>query len=147
MTYKEKIAWLSQYRAAVNRERMLESELEMLRSDAERVTACMGGMPGAGPDVNRLPRAVERIDETRKKLEQEIEDCVDRRFEVMRVVAAVAAPDVQEVLRRRYILGQTYPEIADAVGLVLRRVYQIHRAGVLDLDLEPVCKTDGTNIS
>lgn len=146
MTYKEKIAWLSQYRAAVNRERMLESELEMLRSDAERVTACMGGMPGAGPDVNRLPRAVERIDETRKKLEQEIEDCVDRRFEVMRVVAAVAAPDVQEVLRRRYILGQTYPEIADAVGLVLRRVYQIHRAGVLDLDLEPACKTAGTKI-
>ena len=119
----------------------------MLRSDAERVTACMGGMPGAGPDVNRLPRAVERIDETRKKLEQEIEDCVDRRFEVMRVVAAVAAPDVQEVLRRRYILGQTYPEIADAVGLVLRRVYQIHRAGVLDLDLEPACKTAGTKIS
>ena len=147
MTYKEKIAWLSQYRAAVNRERMLESELEMLRSDAERVTACMGGMPGAGPDVNRLPRAVERIDETRKKLEQEIEDCVDRRFEVMRVVAAVAAPDVQEVLRRRYILGQTYPDIADAVGLVLRRVYQIHRAGVLDLDLEPACKTAGTKIS
>lgn len=147
MTYKEKIAWLSQYRAAVNRERMLESELEMLRSDAERVTACMGGMPGAGPDVNRLPRAVERIAETRKKLEQEIEDCVDRRFEVMRVVAAVAAPDVQEVLRRRYILGQTYPEIADAVGLVLRRVYQIHRAGVLDLDLEPACKTAGTKIS
>lgn len=147
MTYKEKIAWLSQYRAAVNRERMLESELEMLRSDAERVTACMGGMPGAGPDVNRLPRAVERIDETRKKLEQEIEDCVDRRFEVMRVVAAVAAPDVQEVLRRRYILGQTYPEIADAVGLVLRRVYQIHRAGVLDLDLETACKTAGTKIS
>lgn len=147
MTYKEKIAWLSQYRAAVNRERMLESELEMLRSDAERVTACMGGMPGAGPDVNRLPRAMERIDETRKKLEQEIEDCVDRRFEVMRVVAAVAAPDVQEVLRRRYILGQTYPEIADAVGLVLRRVYQIHRAGVLDLDLEPACKTAGTKIS
>lgn len=147
MTCKEKIAWLSQYRAAVNRERMLESELEMLRSDAERVTACMGGMPGAGPDVNRLPRAVERIDETRKKLEQEIEDCVDRRFEVMRVVAAVAAPDVQEVLRRRYILGQTYPEIADAVGLVLRRVYQIHRAGVLDLDLEPACKTAGTKIS
>lgn len=147
MTYKEKIAWLSQYRAAVNRERMLESELEMLRSDAERVTACMGGMPGVGPDVNRLPRAVERIDETRKKLEQEIEDCVDRRFEVMRVVAAVAAPDVQEVLRRRYILGQTYPEIADAVGLVLRRVYQIHRAGVLELDLEDASKTAGTKIS
>lgn len=147
MTYKEKIAWLSQYRAAVNRERMLESELEMLRSDAERVTACISGMPGAGPNVDRLPRAVERIDETRKKLELEIEDCVDRRFEVMRVVAAVAAPDVQEVLRRRYILGQTYPEIADAVGLVLRRVYQIHRAGVLALELEETPATTTTKVS
>lgn len=136
MTYQEKIAWLSQYRAAVNRERMLESELETMRSAAQRITACLGGMPGAGPDVDRLPKAVERIDETRKKLEREIEECVERRFEVMRVVAAVAAPDVQEVLRRRYILGQTYAEIADAVGVVLRRVYQIHRAGVLALDLE-----------
>ena len=61
--------------------------------------------------------------------------------------AVPVAASVQEVLRRRYILGQTYPEIADAVGLVLRRVYQIHRAGVLDLDLEPACKTAGTKIS
>ena len=136
MTYQEKIAWLSQYRAAVNRERMLECELETMRSAAERITACLGGTPGAGPDPDRLPKAVERIDETRKKLEREIEECVERRFEVMRVVAAVAAPEVQEVLRRRYILGQTYAEIADAVGVVLRRVYQIHRAGVLALDLE-----------
>ena len=45
-------------------------------------------------------------------------------------------PDVQEVLRRRYILGQSYGDIADAVGVVLRRVYQIHRAGVLALELE-----------
>lgn len=135
MTYKEKIAWLGQYRASVNRERLLESELEMMRSAAERVTACLDGMPGAGPDADRLPRAVERINETTKKLQQEIEDCVEHRFEVMRVVAGVAAPDVQEVLRRRYILGQSYPEIADAMGVVLRRVYQIHRAGVLALEL------------
>ena len=78
---------------------------------------------------------MERIDETTKKLQQGIEDCVEHRFEVMRVVAGVAAPDVQEVLRRRYILGQSYPEIADAMGVVLRRVYQIHRAGVLALEL------------
>lgn len=135
MTYQDKIAWLGQYRAAVRRERMLEGELEMLRSAAERVTACLTGMPGAGPDPDRLPKAVERIEETQKKLEQQIEDCVDRRFAVMQVVAAVQAPDVQEVLRRRYILGQSYGEIADAMGVVLRRVYQIHRAGVLALSL------------
>ena len=114
---------------------MLEGELEMMRAAAERVTACLTGMPGAGPNLDRLPKAVERIEETQKKLEQQIEDCVDCRFAVMQVVAAVQAPDVQEVLRRRYILGQSYGEIADAMGVVLRRVYQIHRAGVLALPL------------
>lgn len=135
MTYQEKIAWLGQYRAAVRREQMLEGELEMMRAAAERVTACLTGMPGAGLNPDRLPKAVERIEETQKKLEQQIEDCVDCRFAVMQVVAAVQAPDVQEVLRRRYILGQSYGEIADAMGVVLRRVYQIHRAGVLALPL------------
>lgn len=135
MTYQEKIAWLGQYRAAVRREQMLEGELEMMRAAAERVTACLTGMPGVGPNPDRLPKAVERIEETQKKLEQQIEDCVDCRFAVMQVVAAVQAPDVQEVLRRRYILGQSYGEIADAMGVVLRRVYQIHRAGVLALPL------------
>lgn len=135
MTYQEKIAWLGQYRAAVRREQMLEGELEMMRAAAERVTACLTGMPGAGPNPDRLPKAVERIEETQKKLKQQIEDCVDCRFAVMQVVAAVQAPDVQEVLRRRYILGQSYGEIADAMGVVLRRVYQIHRAGVLALPL------------
>ena len=108
----------------------------MMRDAAERVTACLSGMPGAGSDPDRLPKAVERIDETRKKLEQQIEDCVERRFAVMQVVAEVQAPDVQEVLRRRYILGQSYGDIADAMGVVLRRVYQIHRAGVLELDIQ-----------
>ena len=124
MTYQEKIEWLRQYRAAVNRERLLEGEMETLRSAAQRVTACLGGMPGAGQDPDRLPKAVEKIEETQKKLEEQVGDCLVRRAEVMRVVAAVADPAVQEVLRRRYILG-----------VVLRRVYQIHRAGVLALPL------------
>ena len=147
MTYKEKVEWLRQYRAAVSRERLLEGELEMLRSAAERVTACLTGMPGAGPDPDRLPRAVERIEETQKKLEEQIEDCVECRFAVTHVIAAVKAPDVQEVLRRRYILGQSYADIADAMGVVLRRVYQIHRAGVLAMPMEELIGETEKNAS
>ena len=72
MTYEEKIQWLGQYRAAVRREQLLEGELEMMHSAAQRVTACLSGMPGSGRDVDRLPRAVEKIEETQKKLEQQI---------------------------------------------------------------------------
>ena len=136
MTYEEKIQWLGQYRAAVRRERLLEGELEMLRSAAARVTACLSGMPGAGSDVDRLPKAIEKIEESEKSLERQIEECVACRGAVLQVITRVPRADVQEVLRRRYILGQNYEEIADAVGVVLRRVYQIHRAGVMALPLE-----------
>ena len=36
----------------------------------------------------------------------------------------------QEVLRRRYMNGESYAEICDALALVERRVYQLHRLGV-----------------
>lgn len=48
MTYQEKMKWLGRYQAALSYQHMLEDEIEVLRSDAERVTTCMSGMPGRG---------------------------------------------------------------------------------------------------
>ena len=39
MDYKEKVEWLGRYQASVSCQHMLEEEIEVLRSDAERVTA------------------------------------------------------------------------------------------------------------
>ena len=36
----------------------------------------------------------------------------------------------QEVLRRRYVMGQNFSEIAEAMGVVQRRAYQLHRTAV-----------------
>ena len=54
MTYQEKMKWLGRYQAALSYQHMLEDEIEVLRSDAERVTTCMSGMPGRG-GPNRGP--------------------------------------------------------------------------------------------
>ena len=84
MDYKEKVEWLGRYQASVSCQHMLEEEIEVLRSDAERVTACMSGMPGrSGPNADRLPRAVERIEEAQKRLEQQLESCMETRAEIM----------------------------------------------------------------
>ena len=37
---------------------------------------------------------------------------------------------MQEVLRRRYVMGQNFSEIAEAMGVVQRRAYQLHRTAV-----------------
>lgn len=48
------------------------------------MTACMSGMPGrSGPNADRLPRAVERIEEAQKRLEQQLESCMETRAEIM----------------------------------------------------------------
>ena len=78
MTYQEKMKWLGRYQAALSYQHMLEDEIEVLRSDAERVTTCMSGMPGrGGPNVDRLPRAVERIEKAQKKLAQPLPQQAD----------------------------------------------------------------------
>lgn len=136
MTYQDKMEWLGRYQASLSYQRMLEDELEVLRSDAERVTACMNGMPGrGGPNVDRLPRAVERIEDAQKRLTQQLDEGMETRAEVMRSIMSVGDAAQREVLRRHYIMGQSYTDIAEAMGVVLRRVYQLHKAGVEKIKL------------
>ena len=136
MTYQEKMKWLGRYQAALSYQHMLEDEIEALRSDAERVTTCMSGRPGrGGPNVDRLPRAVERIEKAQKKLAQQLDSCLETRMEVMHSIMALGDTAEQEVLRRRYVMGQSYTDIANAMGVVQRRVYQLHKAGVEKVEL------------
>lgn len=134
MNYKEKIKWLGQYRAAKSYQHMLEEELQELRSEAERMTACISGMPGRGaPNADRLPRAVERIEEAQKNLAKQMDGCLAKRADIVRSILALDDTAKQEVLRRRYVMGQDYAEIAKAMGVVERRIYQLHKAAVEEL--------------
>ena len=55
-------------------------------------------------------------------------------IEVLRIMALGDTAE-QEVLRRRYVMGQSYTDIANAMGVVQRRVYQLHKAGVEKVEL------------
>ena len=76
MTYEEKARWLGRYQTALHSEQLLAEEVERLRAESERVTPLLTGMPGAGPDLDRLPRAVERILEAQQRLEAQVRRCL-----------------------------------------------------------------------
>lgn len=63
-------------------------------------------------------------------MEEQLQHCAELRFELVAELAKVQHPQAQEVLRRRYLNGESYAEICDALALVERRVYQLHRLGV-----------------
>ena len=130
MTYKEKVAWLQRYLKAREKAQFLEGCVQEMEAEAQGMRTRLDGMPGAGRDTARLARSVEKVKETRKMWNDQLDRCGELRIELVAELAKIQHPLAQEVLRRRYMNGESYAEICDALALVERRVYQLHRLGV-----------------
>lgn len=133
MTYEEKVRWLRRYRDALRLEEELRQELEAQRARACKTTAALTGMPGGGGDGQALPRAVESIVAAQQELQAQINLCGATRREVVAAIDQVADERDHEILRRRYLLGQRWENIAVEMNIALRHVYRRHRKAVSEL--------------
>lgn len=136
MEYSEKITWLRRYRESLRREKLLEEEIEQLNTEAQRVTRAMSGMPGGGGDGQAIPRAVERLEETRQKLAAEVSKSGALREEIASTIAELDHPLRQDILTRRYILGQRWEKIAADHHRNIRWIFRVHRAAIEKLAIE-----------
>lgn len=136
MTYDEKVRWLRRYRDALRLEEELRQELEDQRSRACKTTAALTGMRGGGGDGQALPRAVESIIAAQQELQAQINLCGATRREVVAVLDQVADERDHEILRRRYLLGQRFEQIAVEMNLEYRWVRRLHKRAVENLTLE-----------
>ena len=135
MEYTEKVAWLRRYRESLRQEQLLGEEIGQLESQARRVTRAISGMPGGGGDGQAIPRALERLEETRRKLAGLLEQDQAQRAEIAAAIQKEPIPLRRDILTRRYILGQRWEKIAAAHHLVLRQVFRLHHQAVDGLDL------------
>lgn len=138
MNYSEKVEWLSRYRAALKKEKLLRDELQALRERAAGCGKAFDGVPGAASDGQSLPRAVESIIKAQQELECQINVCGAIRREVVAAIGTVQNAKDQDILRRRYLLGHTYEQIAEDVFFDERHVRRRHKAAVQALRLEGV---------
>ena len=136
MEYSEKITWLRRYRESLRREKLLEEEIEQLNTEAQRVTRAMSGMPGGGGDGQAIPRAVERLEETRQKLAAEVSKSGALREEIASAIAKIDHPLRQDILTRRNILGQRWEKIAADHHRNIRWIFRVHRAAIEKLAIE-----------
>lgn len=136
MTYEEKVRWLKRYRDALRLEKELREELEAQRARACKTTAALTGMPGGGGDGQALPRAVESIVAAQQELQAQINLCGATRGEVVAALDQVTDTRDHEILRRRYLLGQRFEEIAVDMVLEYRWVRRLHKRAVNILTLE-----------
>lgn len=138
MTYGEKCCWLGRYLAALEREKLLRDELLALRERAAGCGKAFDGAPRAASDGQSLPRAVESLLIAKQELECQINVCDAIRREVVAAIGTVHNAKDQDILRRRYLLGHTYEQIAEDVFFDERHVRRRHKAAVQALSLEGV---------
>lgn len=130
MTYEEKVRWLKRYRDALRLEKELREELEAQRARACKTTAALTGMPGGGGDGQALSRAVESIVAAQQELQAQINLCGATWGEVVAALDQVTDTRDHEILRRRYLLGQRFEQIAVEMCLEYRWVRRRHKKGV-----------------
>ena len=141
MTYEEKVRWLRRYQNSLRRERELADELNQLHSRACKVTPALTGMPGGGGDGQNLARAVESIVQAQQELQAQINQCGAIRREIIAALDQITNPRDHEIMRRRYILGQRWEDIAVAMHLEYRWVTRSHHRAVDRLILTPESPT------
>ena len=134
-TYEEKRRWLWRYRDALRRERELKDELQEQKARAAGVTAALTGMPGAASDGQTLPRAVESIVEAQQELQAQINVCGAIRREVVAALDQIDDARDHEILRRRYLRGQKFEQIAVEMNLEYRWVRRLHKRLVSNIDI------------
>lgn len=139
MNYEEKVHWLRRYRDALRLEEELRQELEDKRSRACKTTAALTGMPGGGGDGQALPRAVESIVAIQQELQAQINICGAIRREVVAALDQVADERDHEILRRRYLRGQKFEQIAVEMNLEYRWVRRLHKKCVGKMDILNKC--------
>lgn len=138
MTYEEKVRWMQRYQESLHREKELIEEIEQLRTRTYAVTSCLTGMPGTSKDRQIIPRAIEEILKEQKQLKKQIATGTLIRKEILAAIENISNSRSQEVLRRRYILGQKFKDIAAYMILDYRWVRKIHKLSIESLNIRPI---------
>lgn len=136
MTYLEKLAFLRRYLDAQRTMRRCMEELQQLRAEATSVSQSLSGMPSGGGDGQAIPCAVERIEAAESRLASAYGAALAELNQVKNAIDSVHDPLRQDILTRRYILGQRWERIAADNNFTMRRVLQIHKKAVAALEIE-----------
>lgn len=97
--------------------------LEELRADAEELTGLSMGERVQVSFSNNAMRKVDRLIDLTREVEKDLDRLVDMKIEALKVFRNLA-PEEQEIMERRYLGGQTWEEIAKALGYSKRQLYR-----------------------
>lgn len=125
MNNEEKKQYLRRYQTAKRRVGMIQEEIEELRSSKTSPVGLGDGMPH-GSGTSDLSGYAARLDELLRELEAEKEMQMVTYREIRQQIGMVPDPTEQEILSRRYLIGQSWEKIAVEMGYSYRNITRVH---------------------
>lgn len=125
MNNEEKKQYLRRYQTAKRRVGLIQEEIEELRSSKTSPVGLGDGMP-RGSGTSDLSGYAARLDELLRELEAEKELQMVTYREIRQQIGMVPDAIEQEILSRRYLIGQSWEKIAVEMKYSYRHVTKLH---------------------
>ena len=124
----------------------IKSKLQQIDSLNELATTCtsvLTGMPrNPSASVSRMADAVCKIVDLQADINHDIDMLVDLKKEIMGVIKAVANPEYQTLLEKRYLCFLSWEKIAVDMGYDLRYIHKLHARALEDCKIPAFSEAD-----
>ena len=109
----------------------INSKLEQVASLNELATKCTSSLTGMPRNPNRatstMADAVGKIVDLQAEINRDIDQLVDLKREMVRLIKAIDNIECQTLLELRYLCFKTWEQIAVDMNYTIDNVYRIHR--------------------
>ena len=130
MTYEEKMRRAREYLVCLRRENLLKARVQSMKDRAISLNSILAPVCGQNDKLQSgIEKAIDKLQEAQQMLIKAVEETEQQGLDLDMAMAKLK-PDELAVIQKRYIEGKTFAEIATDMNLTPRRVYQIHRNAV-----------------
>ena len=111
-------------------------QLSQLKDMAVHVTTTMNDMKvQSSPDMQKMETTVLKIIEQEKTLNDEIDQLVDLKSEIKKVIEDVESPEQRFLLEERYLCFRSWEKIAAEMDYGIDNVFKLHQKALATVEV------------
>lgn len=126
--------YLSQYKRVEARLKIIETEIEKLRTDAISMGISFDGIPTGTGEKDRVARLAVELADYESKFQDEMSALWSIRMEIINTLGRLEKAKHFTLLHKRYIEGKTWEVISVEMGITWRHCHRLHGSALNELE-------------
>ena len=135
---EKKKEYLNGYKYAKRRVKRIREQIQQLRLDAMFPCLQGDGMP-RGSSQSDLSNYMEKYEDLMGELKKERLEAVKEYTEIHRAIKEMKDEEEKEILERKYLMRQTWEEIAEELGCDRRTAIRKHGNALKNFEIPESC--------